>query len=766
MTVAPEEAAGPVRSGLRIPRRAVLVGLGLSAGTLVLGLSRWARTAGAGAGAGAGAAQPAATGWQANAFIHVGADGTVTIVSHRSEMGQGTRSTLPALIADELGAAIDRVRVVQADGDAKYGDQTTDGSQSIPSHHEAMRRVGAAARTMLIGAAAARWGVAASACTAIDHAVVHTASRRRLGFGELAAAAARQPVPALDRVALRPWSELRRIGGPLPHIDAPDIVAGRAVYGADVALPGMLIAVVARPPAVGDSVARYDAGPARAVPGVRRVVELPVPTGALAAQPLGGLAVVADTTWAALRGRAALDIAWRDGPHAAIDSAGYRAQLLATVRAPATPVRRRGDVDAALARSARRITAEYTTPHLAHVPMEPPAAVARVDADRCELWTSTQDPQGVQAAVGKALGIDPHRVTVHVTLLGCGFGRKSFADYAVEAALVARAAGAPVRVQWTRDDDVRHGYYLPATAQRFEAGLDAAGRIVAWLHRTTFTTTELMFDLAKRSAQDWELAEGVTETPLDVPAVRCEYGEAALPTRVGWLRGVHNNAHAFGFNSFADEIARARGVDPRDVLRALLGPRRRWTAQDLGVPRLIDERFAIDTGRYQAVLDRVCALSRWTELRAAGRAVGLAVHRTERSYAAWVVALAVAPEATGAPFRVDEAWGVIDAGRILNPDRVRAQMEGSFAFGLSLALYGGITLRRGATEQSNFHDHRIARLHELPRALHIDLVASEERPGGVGEVGVPPVAPAIANALASLTGARVRDLPLLPRGGV
>jgi isoquinoline 1-oxidoreductase beta subunit len=419
-----------------------------------------------------------------------------------------------------------------------------------------------------------------------------------------------------------------------------------------------------------------------------------------------------------------------------------------------------GDVDAALARAARRISAEYGTPHLAHATMEPPAALARVDAAGCELWASTQDPQGTRRVVALALGIDIKQVTVHVPLLGCGLGRKSFFDFAVEAALVARAVGAPVRVQWTRDDDLRHGYYLPANAQRLEAGLDDRGRIVAWLHRTAFTSLGMMFDPTKPQARDWELAGGVTESALDVANLRCEHSPAPLPARVGWLRAVHNTPHAFAVNSFIDEIARARGEDPRSVLLELIGPARLWLARDLGIAKLGDEAFPVDAGRMAAVVERACALSRWTQLRAAGRAVGLAAHRTERSYAAWVVALAAEP---GGQFRVDEAWGVIDAGRVLNPDRVRAQMEGGFAFGLTVALHGAITFKDGAVEQTNFHDYRLARIHEVPRALHVDIVPSEASPGSVGEVGVPPVAPAVANALAALTGERIRELPLLAR---
>jgi len=751
-------------SALGIPRRTFLVGLGLSTGTLALGLGR-------ALGADAKAAKPAAAaaprnpqlpagGFAPNAFVHVAPDGLVTIVSHRSEMGQGIRSTLPALLAEEMGASSQRVRILQADGDAIYGDQNTDGSASAREATDSVRKLGAAARTMLVAAAAKRWRVPPAACDARDHAVVHEPSGRTLDFGALAALAAAQPVP--KTVELRRWADLRRIGGDLPHVDAPDIVAGRAAYGADVRLPDMLIAVVARPPALGGKVARHDDSRALAVPGVKRIIELPAaPAQAPRMNALGGLAVLADTTWAALRGRDALDVEWDAGPNGDYDSTKIRAELLAAVRAPATVVRKVGDVDAALAAAARKVTAEYTVPHLAHATMEPPAALARVDANGAEVWMPTQDPQGARRAVAKALDLKPERVTIHVTLLGCGFGRKSFADFGVEAALLARAAGVPVRVQWTREDDLRHDYLLPASAQRLEAGVDESGRVVAWLHRTSFTPLNLTFDAKDPKADVWELAEGVTETPLVVPAVRCEHAAARFGTRVGWLRGVHNNQHAFAVQSFIDELARTLNKDPRDLLLELIGPPRTWGTAELGVPKLddVDGKFPIEAGRLAGVVERVTAAARWSERRRAGAALGLAAHRTEISYAAWVVELARAPNGG---FRVEEAWGAIDAGRILNRDRVVAQMEGAFVFGMSVALYGAITMAGGAATQSNFHDYKLVRLPEVPRAIHVEIVPSEAPPGGVGEVGEPPVAPAIANALAALTGERRRDLPLKP----
>ena len=748
-----------------IPRRAFLVGLGLAAGSLALGLAPGDARAAApppATGPGAAAKKHAPEGLAPNVFVHVAPDGTVSIVCHRSEMGQGVRSSLPVLIADELGADMQHVKIVQGDGDVAYGDQNTDGSSSVRKIYDDMRKVGATARTMLVLAAARRWNVAPAACVARDHAVFHLASKRWLGFGELALDAAKLPIPKAADVKLRPKSELRRVGGPLPLVDGPDIVTGRAVFGADVKLPGMLIAVVARPPVVGGKVASYDAAPALAVPGVKRVVDIPAPSGPPAFQPLGGVAVVADTTWAALRGRAALAIKWTDGDNAAYDSAKYKDELRAAVRAPGKTVRKTGDVDAALAASARKVEAEYHVPHLAHAPMEPPAAVARVDAKGCEVWTCTQNPQDAQEEVAKALGIDPGKVTVHVTLLGGGFGRKSKPDYVVEAALLSRAVGAPVRMQWTREDDVRHDYFHTTSAQRLVAGLDAKGQVTAWLHRTAFPSISATFKAGVTHADTGELGQGVLDFPLAIPSVRAENGEAIARTRIGWLRSVNNIHHAFAMGSFIDEIAHARGEDPRDVLLEIIGPPRIVSPADLGVAKVPNygaplEKHPIDAGRLRHVIERVTELSGWAGRKKAGKSLGLAAHRSFLTYVAVVISMV--KDASGRP-RVDEAWLVGDAGTLVNPDRVKAQMEGAVVFGMSLTLHGAITMKGGAVEQSNFRDYPLVRIAEAPRAIHVEMVASDGPPGGVGEPGVPPVAPAIANALFALTGERVRDLPV------
>ncbi|RKH39778.1 molybdopterin cofactor-binding domain-containing protein, partial [Corallococcus llansteffanensis] len=415
---------------IRLSRRSVLQGLGLVATGLGLEVVLPSR---AYAGPMPTSLPEVPTeGLRANVFVHVAPDGLVTIVCHRSEMGQGVRSSLPVLIADELGADMAQVKVVQGDGDEAYGDQNTDGSSSVRKIFDDLRYAGATARTMLVAVAAKRWKVSPAECEARDHAVFHKASQRVLKFGELATDAAKLKVPQKQAVTLRPRSELKHLGKELPLLDGPDIVTGRAVFGADVKLPGMLTAVIARPPVAGGKVARYDATKALAVPGVRKVVELPAATKPFLFQPLGGLAVVADNTWAAMRGRAALDVTWEGGDNATYDSEAYREQLLAVISKPGKVVRNVGDAEAALAKAATRVQATYNTPHLAHAPMEPPTAVARVEHGTCEVWAPTQDPQTARSEVAKALGLDPSKVMLHVTLLGGGFGRKSKPDYVVE----------------------------------------------------------------------------------------------------------------------------------------------------------------------------------------------------------------------------------------------------------------------------------------------------------------------------------------------
>lgn len=746
------EPRQPGAAPIKISRRAVLAAMNVGLGGLALGFcprSAWAAAAGA-------------TGLDPNVFLHISPDGTVTYLCHRSEMGQGVRSSLFALVADELGADLARVRVGQADGDKKYGNQNTDGSSSVRGKaFDDLRRVGATAREMLVTAAAQRWRVKPETCTARDHRVIHVPTGRALGFGELVDEAAKLPVPKAEDVKLRPRKELRHLGADLPLVDAPAFVTGRATYGADVRVPGVLVAVIARPPAVGGKPVGYDESKALAVAGVKKVIAMPTPKAPYGFQPWGGVAVIADGTWAAMRGRAALEITWASGDDGSYDSETYKRELAASVDAPGTPVRNLGDVDAAFSKAVRIVEAEYHVPHLGHLPMEPIAVTARNVDGHWEIWAPTQNPQTARSIAAATLGVSEDQVTVHVTFLGGAFGRKSTADYVSEVVLIAREAGAPVRLQWTREDDVRHDYVNAVSAQKLRAGLDAQGKITAWLHRTAFPPIASTFAPVDRPSAD-DLQQGVLDLALDVPNVRAEACVARSHTRIGWYRSVYNIFHGFAIGSFVDEIAVARGQDTRDTWLELIGPPRPLGLSQLGVEKLrnygapLDEH-PVDPGRLSKVIERVTELARWSERKKDGRAFGLAAHRSFLSYAACVVSVV---EDARRGLRVDEAWVVLDAGTVVNADRVRANLQGAVVMGISNALFGGITWKAGAVEQSNFHDARVSRIGDVPRKLHVEFVPSELPPCGVGEPGVPPVAPAIANAAFALTGKRVRQLPI------
>jgi isoquinoline 1-oxidoreductase beta subunit len=599
-----------------------------------------------------------------------------------------------------------------------------------------------------------------------DSRVTDPQTGQSAAFAELVAAAAALPVP--DDAPLRPDAELVRVGTDQPLVDGPAYVTGQATYAADVRLPGMLVAVVARPPVFGGSVRRYDPSRALAVPGVRSVVEIPRFSGVCKFQPLGGVAVVADTTWAALKGRAALLVEWDPGEHADYDSAAYAAELSALVAKPGGDFRERGDAERALDEASRVVDAEYHVPHLVHLPMEPPAALARFDGKRCEIWACTQDPQGAQTEVAEQLGLSERDVTVHVTFLGGGFGRKSKPDFVVEAAFVAREVGAPVRVQWTREDELRHAYYHSTCTQRLTAGLDADGRVVAWRQRVAFPSIASIFapfGLPIGPVAS-ELQQGLTDLALDVPHVRMESHHVPAKVRIGWMRAVHNVNAAFATQSFVDELAVATGRDPRDVLLELIGPARHVSLAELGVGNLPNygqdlAEHPVDAGRLRAVVERVTASADWAASRAAGRALGLAAHRSFLAYVAVVVSVVRGDDGG---IVVDEAWICADAGTVINTDRVRAQLEGAVIFASSSALHGEVTAKGGEIEQRGFRDHRLVRMPQAPRAIHVDLVRSAAPPAGVGEPGVPPVAPALANAVFALTGVRVRRLPVLRRG--
>jgi isoquinoline 1-oxidoreductase subunit beta len=704
---------------------------------------------------------PAATGaFNPNVYISVAPSGEIFLVVHRSEMGTGIRTSLAMVLADELDADWRTVKIVQAQGDAKYGDQNTDGSRSVRQFFQPLRVAGGTARQMLIAAAAEQWKVDPATCTTELGHVVHAPSKRRLAYGALAASAAHQPMPSADKVHLKSKDEWRYIGKSLQIVDLDDIVHGRATYGIDVVLPGMAYASIEHPPVYGATLKHVDDSDALKVKGVLRVVQIPVTPISSGFRPLGGVAVLATNSWAALQGRRKLKLEWDMGPNASYDSAAYRKVLEDTARQPGKAARNNGDVAAALEHAAKRVSADYYVPHLAHATMEPVCATASYENGAVKVWATTQNPQQARTTVAQVLGLEEHAVTINVTLLGGGFGRKSKPDYVAEAAFLSRAAGKPVKVTWTREDDMRNDYYHAVCAQHLEGGLDASGKTVAWLHRTVFPSIQSTFKPNVTYGVAGELQQGVTDMPYDIANVRCENGPAQAHTRIGWYRSVYNIPHGFAAGSFVDELAHAAGKDPVEHLLAMLGEPRRIDLHAMGVDypnygASIDE-YPIDTARHAAVVREVAARSGWGKPLPARYGRGIAVHRSFLSYVAVVAQVHVADDGSVRVTRVDIA---ADCGRVINPDRVTAQFEGAVVMALGNTLYSEISFKNGATEQSNFTDYNVARIDSVPET-HVYIVPSDAPPGGVGEPGVPPTSAAICNAIFNATGTRIRALPV------
>jgi isoquinoline 1-oxidoreductase beta subunit len=699
-------------------------------------------------------------------FVAIGEDGIVTVTVHRSEMGQGVRTGLPIVVADELDADWSKVRVAQAPGDEeRFGNQDTDGSRSMRHHFDPMRRVGAAARTMLEAAAAATWNVPVTSVRAVNHEVVHEQSGRKLGYGALAKAAAKLPVPARDTLRLKDPSKFRYIGKEnIPLLDVQDISHGRAQYGIDTRLDGMAYAVIARTPVFGGKVAKFDAAAAQKIPGVLKIVEIPGTPGPAMFSPLNGIAVVAEDTWIAMKARQALQIEWSDGPHGTYDSVAYRAELEAAARKPGKVLRESGDVDGAMAKAARKVEAEYYLPHLAHATMEPPSAAARIVDGRCEVWAPTQAPQATRELVAKRLGLPFEKVTVHVTLLGGGFGRKSKPDFAAEAAFLSQQMGGrPVKVVWTREDDLHHDYFHTVSVERLHAGLDAQGKTTAWLHRSVAPTIVSIFAPDPQHEAPFEQGLGLINVPFNVPNIRIENPAAAAHTRIGWFRSVSNVPHAFAVQSFVSELAAAAGRDHRDYLLDLIGPARRIDPTALKDGWNHGEspmRYPVDTGRLRRVIETVTREAGWGRKLPKGQGLGLAAHYSFVSYAAAVVAVEVDAQGLVKIPRVDIAF---DCGPTVYPDRVRSQLEGAVIMGVSLAMLGEITFKNGRAQQDNFHMYQVTRMAEAPREIRVHLLPATDWSmplGGVGEPGLPPIAPAICNAIFAATGKRIRQLPI------
>ena len=686
--------------------------------------------------------------WSLHDFLWLAPSGALTLLAHRSEMGTGIRTALPMVVADEMEADWQFVTIRQAIGDRRYGDQNTDGSNSIRGNFERMRRLGAAARDVLERAAASVWQVDATTCVARNHQVEHAESGRSLSFGDLVEAAqAIEPKGKNEiQARLKERKDWRYIGIGVGGYDMSDIIDGSAVFGADIRLPNMLFASIERAPVLGGEVERYDKQAALAVPGVEQVIELPFATeGPYVFNPLGGIAVVAKDSWSAMQGRKALKPVWKKGAsNESFSTDSYRQALLDGVRSEGKKTTERGKVKSTMQGAAQKIEAEYSVPMFAHACMETPCATAVVTADSCEVWSPTQNPQEVQKTVSGVLDLPLKSVTAHVTLLGGGFGRKSKPDYTAEAALLARETGRPVQVLWTRADDLKHDFYHAISAHRMEAGLDDQFMPTAWLQRAAFPSIASTFDGVTNGPAGFELGMGFHNMPIAVAAMRTETGPAPAHVRIGWLRSVANIQNAFAVSSFADEIAHAGKQDPYQAWVKML------TGTKEGGP-------SAHRARLLKVSAAAIEASEWGSKMPRGRGLGFAAHHSFDAYIAVVVEVAISASGMLTIPRVDIA---ADVGTVVHPDRVIAQMQGSVNFGLGQAWFGQITAKDGAVEQSNFDGFRLMRLHEAPPQIHVHLTSSDGTPTGVGEPGVPPMAPALCNAIYQAIGKRVRDLPV------
>jgi len=701
-----------------------------------------------------------ATAFHPGMYLGIQSDGTVLIVAHRTEMGNGVRTSLPRILADELDADWSRVKVIQGDADERYGSQDTDGSHSVREFFEPLREAGATARLMLIRAAAQQWGVPESQCVADPvHAVSHRSSNRTLGYGELAAAAAKLPVPKKEELKFKSPQEWRYIGKPAPGYDVTDVCAGKPLFGMDVRVDGMLYAAIAHPPVLGGKVKSVDDAATLKVKGVQKTIAIDPFKAPHAFQPLGGVAVIADNTWSAFKGRNQLKIEWDNGAHAGYNSADYKKQLQQTARQPGKAVKTVGDPDAEFAKGGKIIEAEYFAPHLAHASMEPPVAVADVRGEKVTVWSPTQNPVGVQEEVAKALGLKKENITCHVTFLGGGFGRKSKPDYAVEAAVLSKKTGKPVKVVWSREDDIKFDYFHSVAAMYLKASVDDKGMPKAWVQRSVFPPIGSTFDKDAVYSGEGEMSLGWNVIPFDVANFRSENGPATAHVRIGWLRSVANIYHAFAVQSFANELAYAANRDPYEYLMALIGPGRNV---DAGQEPEMAKKYPYDTARLRHVAELAAERAEWGKRKPGnGWGMGIAVHRSFLSYIASVAEVVVDSNKT---VNVRRVTTVVDAGIVANPDMVRSQFEGAAVFGTSLTRTGEITATNGVIDQSNFNDYPVARMNDAPAHIDVHIVESSAAPAGVGEPGVPPMAPAICNAIYAATGQRIRELPLTRNG--
>ena len=676
------------------------------------------------------------------AYVHVKPDGQISLIAAKSEMGQGIKTGLAMILAEEAEVDFASVRVEQAETRPDlYAHMGTGGSGSTIENFSPLRRAGATVRELMITAAAAKWNVPASECEAKKGTVLHAKSSRKAGYGELVEAAEKLPLPDQEKVQLKDESTFDLIGHPTARVDVPSKVNGSAQFGIDVRVPEMVFAVVARCPTFGGKPAHFDAAKAKAIAGVRDVFEIP----AIGADKFtaGGVVVIADSTWAAMKGRGALDVTWDRGAAASESSEGMRAALREAAAKTGKRVRNDGDVDAALASGAKKVEAVYEMPLLAHATMEPMNITAHVRGGEAEVWAPTQSPDWVQGTVAQVLGLKPDKVVVHTTLMGGGFGRRYMADFPAEVAQIAKIVGKPVQLVWSREDDMTHDFYRPATCHRMQGAVDANGRPAAWFHTMASTSIRGFWD--PKAPPERQEVGGAKEMPYAIPNVRLEFNPVASAVPRAWWRSVENSFNGFVVESFIDELAAAAGQDPVQFRKSLLGKPANWKAKSEDDP---------DPARLRGVLELAAEKAGWGKPLPKGRGRGIAAFCSFGSYFAEVAEVTV----KGSGFKIDRIVAAVDCGQIVNPESVRSQTEGAIIYGLSAALKNEITIKNGAVEQTNFDGYDPIRISEAP-PIEVYLVINREEPGGMGEPGLPPAAPAVANAIFAASGQRLRRLP-------
>ncbi|MFQ3337607.1 MAG: isoquinoline 1-oxidoreductase beta subunit [Colwellia sp.] len=676
-----------------------------------------------------------------NAFIHLEENGDTVIYCGRCEMGQGISTALPSAVADEMEADWQRVTVKQGDADEKFGPQATGGSASIRVMYQPMREAGATAKAMLIAAAAKVWKTSPDNCFAQAHFIINKTNQQKLGYGELASIAANMPIPEIP--TLKKKSDFNYIGKKLPRHDQGEVVVGKRIYGVDTKLPGLKYAAIIHCPVLGGSLKSLDKSEAIKMKGVSDIVEIPrfdIPFGSI-----GGVAVVADNSWTAQQAVKKLKIEWNLGENAIYNTKEYKQQLVANVEKPATLATERGDIDNAFKTAKYKMSATYTGGHLSHAPMEPNASVVWVQKDSCEVWASTQSPADIQKVLGQYLKRKPTDIIVHVAMAGGAFGRKFKCDYVHEAAVISEKTGVPIQLIWTREEDMRTGYYHSINAQHIEASVDDNGNVTGWLHRAAFPSITSLFNPSLKRATKQNLQD-VTNHLFGIENFRAESGDAKAHTRIGWYRAVYAIFYGFAFGTFADELANKAGKDSFSFVNQLFDNNKNEEQQE-------------QVQRAKKVLAVVAKKSAWHKRSKLpkGQAVGLAVHYSFQSY----VAMAVHVEVNGDDIKVLNVDCAIDCGQLLNLDGATAQMEGAVVMGMSLALSTEVTFRDGAVINSNFHDYPVMRITDMPN-VSVHITDSDESPTGLGEPGVAPFAPALSNAVFAASGKRYRDLPFKP----